>query len=130
MAGIRGKAALLVSPDGSYEYGSKAWAERNVISVIKIGMRGRAAGLDPTVEPAIARNPQLVLQGVAMLARLKGWIVERKTSLQGRVDLSKLSPAELQSMLTGHLDQLDPASRAQIESIAAGELDITADPED
>ncbi len=117
--------------DGSWEYGSKQWAELQLVVIIKAGMHGRPAKIHPTnPQPAIERNFPLAIQAITTLGRFRGWIVERKTSLQGRVDLSKLSPAELQSMLTGHLDQLDPASRQQIESIAAGELDITADPED
>lgn len=93
-------------------------------------MRGRPAGLDPAIEPVLPRNPQLAVTAIMALGRLKGWIVEKRQGINARLDLSKLSPADLRAMLTTHLDQLDPASRAQVESIAAGGYDISADPEE
>ncbi len=115
----------------SWDYGTKPWAEAQLVIIAKAGMHGRPAKIHPTnPQPAIERNFPLAIQALTTLARFRGWIVERKTSLQGKIDLSKLSAPELQAMLAGQLDQLDPAARAQIESIAAGEYDVDADPID
>lgn len=112
----------------SYDYGTKPWAEAQLVVIAKAGMHGRPAKIHPTnPQPAITRNFALAIQAITTLARLKGWIVERKSSLTGKLDLSKLSPADLRATLSAHLDQLDPSSRAQIESIAAGEYDSEAE---
>lgn len=130
MAGNFRNARALVNADGSYAYGSKAWCERQVIIVIQGAMRGRNAGPDPAMQPVQPRDYRLAITGVMTLARLKGYIVEQKRSLAAKVDLSQLPAGDLQALLKSQLDQIDPASRAQIESMAAGDYDATAEPLD
>ncbi len=118
-------------------YVDRWWIESRIVCIAKAALHGRPGyrkpgknGAPDSDEPPLDRNHPLALNALMQLARLKGLVVERKTSLQGKIDLSKLSATELQAMLSGQLDQLDPAARAQIESIAAGEYDVEADPID
>ena len=125
-----GKSRALITPSGDYSYGSKAWIERQLIVIAKAAMHGRpekpiggpTAASGASVE-AIPRNHPLALQALMALAKLKGYITEQRRSVSAKLDLTKLTPAELQAVLTGHLADLDPAARRQIESIAAGEYE-------
>lgn len=85
-----------------------------------------------TKYPSLDRNLSVALAALMHLARLKGYVVEKKQTLAGKVDLSKLGSSDLRAVLTGHLAELDPDSRRQIELIAAGEsevLEVQADDE-
>lgn len=74
--------------------------------------------------PALDRNLSVAMAALMHLARLKGYVVEKKQTLAGRVDLGKLGAADLRAVLTGHLNELDPDSRRQVEAIAAGDVDL------
>lgn len=123
MAGNFRNARALVDSNGNYAYGSKAWCERQLVIVIQGAMRGRGAGPDCAVQPVQPRNYAMAVQAVMALARLKGYIVERKQSIGAKIDLSKLSQAELSQYLSASLSELDPAARRQIEAITAGDDD-------
>jgi hypothetical protein len=64
------------------------------------------------------RNHTLALSALMSLARLRGYIVDKK--INGKIPFDKLSPADLRAVLVGHLAELDPDSRREVESIAAG----------
>ena len=116
--------------------GEKAWIERQMIIIIKAAMHGRPAKImqaqkavdgnpekPEMIVPALPRNHALALSALMSLAKLKGYIVDKKQGVSAKLDLSKLPPAQLQAVLTGHLNELDPAARQQIEAIAAGEFE-------
>ncbi len=107
--------------DGRPDYGSKHWIENQIVIVIKMALHGRpATNVSSNPQPAILRNPSLALSALMNLAKLKGFIVEKRQSLAGKIDLNKLSPADLKATLAGALDQLTPGERAKIIEIAAG----------
>lgn len=76
------------------------------------------------VDPRQPRNHTLALSGLMQLARLKGFIVEKKQSLNAKVDMSRMSAADLKATLEGTLDQLAPGERQRILEIAAGAEEI------
>lgn len=103
------------------EYASKQWVESKMIQVVTMALRGRPANLHPgNPQPRIERNPALAITALMSLARLKGYIIEKKQSLAGKVDLGKLAPADLRAVLEGSLDQLAPGERQRLLEIASG----------
>lgn len=107
-----------------HEYGSKGWIEDQLVVVVKMALRGRPASQVPSnPQPAIPRNPALAVSALMSIARLKGYIVEKKQSLAGKLDLGKLSPADLRAVLEGSLDQLAPGERQRLIGIADGTID-------
>lgn len=129
-SGKRLKRGALNS-DGFHDYGSKRWCENQLIVAASMALQGRPARSSPSnPQPMIPRNPALAVTAIMALAKLKGYIVEKRQSLAGRVDLNKLAPAELKATLEATLDQLSPGERSRIMEIASADVeDITdADP--
>ena len=54
------------------------------------------------------------------LSRLKGWIVERKQTVNARVSAGASASVELAAMLEDHLTNLPAAERAKIKRLAQG----------
>ena len=113
---------------GRPDYGSKGWIENQLIIVVKMALHGRPPSATPSnPQPMIERNPALAVQALMQLARLKGYVVEKKQSLAGKIDLSKLPPADLKALLESSADSLAPGERQRLMDTAAG-LTIDADP--
>ena len=97
------------------------WIEKRIVNVFV----GAYSGLPPKDDnrgytfAAVERNLPLALTALMQLARLKGYVVEKKASVALR---SKVTTAELLPLLQA----LDPAAAAEI---AAGTFDATAEPE-
>lgn len=107
--------------DGHPDYGSKLWIENQIVIVIKMAMHGRPPTNTPSnPQPRIERNPVLALSSLMQLAKLKGYVIEKKQSL--KMDLGKLSAADAKATLDGMLDQLSPGDRARILEITSGEV--------
>lgn len=101
-----------------------------MIIVVKMALHGRPASNTPSnPQPRIDRNPTLAITALMSLSRLKGYIIEKKQSLAGKMDLSKLSPADLRTVLEGMSDQLAPGERQRFMDIASGAtIDLEPDP--
>lgn len=114
-----------LNPAGPAQYGSKQWLEDQLVIAIDMGLRGRPASARPqNPQPLIPRNPALAVTAIMALARLKGFIIEKKQSFKAAVDLSKMSPADLNATLVAMADQLAPGERQRILEIAAGAEEI------
>lgn len=141
---IRERVAQLIAERKAQGAGSLAWIESQVMMVIRTALHGAEAVGTPAhaektgkgkaakeelvpasedYQPAMPRDHSRALTALMHLAKLKGYIIEKKQSTNANIDLTKLTRAELGRALDGHLDKLAPGERQRIEAIADGSDD-------
>lgn len=120
---------------GNDDCGSKPWIENQIIVIIRAAMVDTPAKLIPQrvqkngvispehMRPQAVRNHSLALSALMQLARLRGYVVEKKQSLSGTMDLAKLSKQQLSAFLQSTADQLAPGERQRLIGIADGTID-------
>ena len=97
---------------------SKVWAECKLVWIANRCLAGRPAILDEsgkTLVPAVDPDYSQAQSAIMNLARLRGWIIERKQSLNAKVDLGK---SDLESMLDQQLANLPAEARARVRQLA------------
>ena len=102
---------------------SRIWTEVQMVRIIKDAMNGVPEKLAPdgkVTDPGIPRDRSLARLAIMDLAKLKGYVVERKLVDSRKIDLGKIGPAELSAMLDAQLVELAPGERARIKEIARG----------
>jgi len=113
-------AAKAAEPDS---VASRPWLEAQMTQVIVDAMYGIPAEAGPDgklLAPATPKDRQLARLAIMDLCRIKGYIIERKQVDSRRLDLGKVSHAELSAMLDAQLGELAPGERAKIKAIARG----------
>lgn len=107
----------------------RAWAELQIIRIIRDAVDGVKGELGPDgkVVGSIAPDRQLARAALMDLARLRGWIVQKKEVDERRatIDLGKLGASDLRGALDAMTARLSPGARRRVESLAAG---TTIDP--
>lgn len=124
---------------GNDDCGSKQWIANQITVIIRTAMVDTPAKLIPQrvqrngvivpehVREKSNRNHALALSACLGLARLNGHIIEKKQSIAGKVDLSKLPPDQLRALLSATADQLAPGERQRLMDSADGlTIDLTS----
>lgn len=95
--------------------GNRSWVTGRLVEV--------ASRLSGHAELSEGMRTQLssAVTALMSIARLRGYVVERKQIKTATIDLNKLSRSELSSVLDQHLGTLSPASRRRIQQITAGD---------
>lgn len=105
---------------------SRLWVEAQMVSIVRQTMRDAPAEVDAetgtVTVPARPANLQLAATVLMNLARFKGYIVDKSTKLNAKVDLSKIPPSQVRELFGDRLNQLSPGSRAKIEAITASAM--------
>jgi hypothetical protein len=93
-----------------------------MVRIIKDAMEGVPANPDQDGgdSKGVPPNRELAERALMNLSRLKGWIVERKQTLNARVSSGPGANVELAAMLEDHLVNLPAAERAKIKRLAQG----------
>lgn len=114
---------------------SKAWIETQLVTIIRNALNPAPKEIEEIVQPAkpdmgppqivtkkIDRDPDPSLARLALmdLARLKGYLIDRKEIETRKIDLRLMDRTELSAQLTSYLQQLSPAQRERIQAIASG----------
>lgn len=111
---------------GSNAYvGTKPWIEDQLIMLARDAMQVTKQADGSPRRHTVRMNPALAVSTLLALARLKGYVVERKQVDQRNIkaDLGKVSRQELSELLGDHLAKLDPAAREKVLRLADGGLD-------
>jgi len=104
---------------------SRVWVECQMVRIIKDAMEGIPGvpdqdGGDSPASKGVPPNRELAERALMNLSRLKGWIVERKQTVNARVSAGASASVELAAMLEDHLTNLPAAERAKIKRLAQG----------
>jgi hypothetical protein len=101
---------------------SKPCLEAQTVQIIHDAMHGIPAEIDSdgrVIEPATPRDRHLARLAIQDLARLKGYIVERKQVDSRKIDLGKVSQSEMNELLEQTLAALSPAERSRIKELTS-----------
>lgn len=101
---------------------SKTWAELQFIYIIRDAIRGIPDEIDIStgvvVSPGLPKNRELAASALMNFCKLRGWIVDRKQSLAGKVDLNALTgTGQLEGLLDETLQTLSPEERTRIKEL-------------
>jgi len=102
---------------------SRMWAECQLVRIVQDSMEVHFAEYDEAgnqISPFVGADRARAESAVMNLARLKGWIVERKQSMSAKVDLGQVGSQQMSAALDAALLDLAPAERARVKAIAAG----------
>ena len=101
----------------------KIWIECQLVRIARDSMDDVPAQIDSNgkvLVPGVPRDRVLARQALMDLARLKGYIVERKLTAAAKMSLGNVGMSELNAMLDGVLLELAPGERARIKELARG----------
>lgn len=102
----------------------RVWGELVLLRMVKSGLEGEVAVEDAdgkVVRPGCPPDRELVMSAFAQLSKIKGWIVERRATMNARVDYNQLGAGQLEGLLGERLGMLSPEQQATVQALAAGQ---------
>lgn len=94
------------------------WIEAVLVQIIEASMLGDINGKGDK------RNLGLARAAAMDLAKLKGFIVERKQIAKATVRLDAMNRDQLRNHLATMLDELEPGARAELRRVLEAPIDI------
>lgn len=100
---------------------SKLWAELQLVRIARDAIEGVPDKLRPdgTLAKGMEPNHDRAITAVNSICKLKGYIVDRKQTLSGRIDLGSASGQALPGMLDDALGELSPEQASRIRELTA-----------
>jgi hypothetical protein len=87
---------------------SKSWIEAQFVTIIRASMT--------------SQKPDYASAGLNLmrLAQLRGYVVNKSANVDAKLDITRLSAAQLGAVLEDYVSILTPGDRDQVRAIAAG----------
>lgn len=126
---VKTRLEQLLAERASQGFPPRSWVEAQMVSQYRKIANMKSADAS---ESAI-RQVTAAVSVLNSVAKLKGYIVDKSTKLNAKVDLNRLPPGQVRDHFSKALNDLTPNARAKIEAITAtldeADEDAPEDPE-
>jgi len=104
----------------------RVWGELVLLRMVKSGLEGEQPVKDENdvvLRPGCSPDRELVMAAFAQLSKIKGWIVERRATMNARLDYNKLGAEQLDGLLGDRLGMLSPEQQETDRKLATGPVE-------
>jgi|HubBroStandDraft_6_1064221.scaffolds.fasta_scaffold119768_2 hypothetical protein len=112
-----------MSSTANNSLGSVTWVESTLIRIVECAMFSDTSQIAdaPAADAAKRANLNLARLAVMDLAKVKGYIVERKLSARIAPSLATMTRDQLRTHLATMMDELEPGARAEMRRLLASQ---------